>query len=55
MGNAALGKHCQLLGCVALGKSIGKLDGQMATLASKVAIAEFEAKMNKEDFKLVIH
>lgn len=60
MGDISKGKVSQLLGCIALGKSIGPLGttpgvSQMAVLASKVAIAEFDAKMNKEDFTLVIH
>jgi hypothetical protein len=54
MGDVSLGKHSQLLGCLALGKSIGMLDGQMALLSSKVAIAEFEANLKDEDFELTI-
>jgi len=54
MGDAGQGKLSQLLGCIALGKSIGKLDGQTAVLASKQAIAEFEASMGGHDFELNI-
>lgn len=56
MGDKSEGLECQLLGCLALGKSIGKLEGhrQTALLGSKVAIAEFEANMNKEDFELTV-
>ena len=54
MGAADLGKKSQLLGCIALGKASGILDGQFAILQSKTAIAEFEANMNKEDFMLTL-
>lgn len=54
MGDANKGKITQLLGCIALGKTVGMLDGQMAVLQSKQAIAEFEANMAKEDFELTI-
>jgi len=54
MGDTLKGKLSQLLGCIALGKSKGMLEGQMAVLASKAAIAEFEAEMGQEDFRLTI-
>lgn len=60
MGDTTMDKVSQLLGCIALGKSIGMLqvytDGpmQMAILQSRVAIQEFEDNMNKEDFTLTI-
>ena len=60
MGDTTLGKTSQLLGCIALGKNTGKLapiDGgpsQTAVLQSKVAIAEFEANLNAEEFTLTI-
>jgi len=53
-GDVSLGKHCQLLGCIALGKGVGVLEGQNAILSSKTAMAEFESLLNKEDFTLVI-
>lgn len=58
-GDKAKGLLCQLLGCIALGKSIGMLavDGnapQIAVLASKEAIAEFDANLKGEDFTLTI-
>jgi hypothetical protein len=43
MGNTAKGKLNQMLGCAALGKSIGVLEGQ-----------KFEDNMNKVDFELTI-
>lgn len=54
MGDTSKGKHSQLLGCVALGKGLGELEGQMAVLQSKVAVREFEAEMQKEPFILSV-
>lgn len=54
MADKTLGKLSELEGCIALGKSIGVLNGQTAVLSSKQAIAEFNAIMNKEDFELTI-
>jgi hypothetical protein len=60
MGDTTLGKTSQLLGCVALGKNIGKLvpiEGgptQIAVLQSKLAIQEFESDLNAEEFTLNI-
>lgn len=53
-GDANKGYISQLLGCIALGMSIGTLDGQLAILNSKGAIAAFEAKQAKQDFQLTI-
>ena len=58
-GNKDKGYDSQLLGCIALGKSVAKLKNssgnmQTAVCASKVAIAELEAEMNKESYTLVI-
>jgi len=52
MGDAPLRK--QLEGCIALGKDVGKLDGQTGVLRSKQAIAEFEEEMNGSIFQLTI-
>lgn len=55
-----LPKAKQLEGCIALGKSKGMLapspdkPAQMAILQSKVAIEEFEADLNGDDFELTI-
>ena len=54
MGDTTKGKLSQLLGCVALGKSVGWLEGQTAVLASKQAIQEFENNLQQEDFELTI-
>lgn len=44
----------QLLGCIALGRSVGVMDGQMAVLKSKETIADFERRMGENDFTLEI-
>lgn len=44
----------QLLGCIALGRSLGMMDGQMAVLKSKETIADFERRMGGNDFTLEI-
>jgi len=54
MGDAAQGRRAQLLGCIALGKSVGVLDGQFAVLSSKVAVAEFEANLGGDELVLTI-
>jgi len=53
-GDAGKGYISQLLGCIALGTSIGILNNQLAVLNSKGAIAAFEAKQDKQDFTLTI-
>ena len=58
-GEVSGGWESQLLGCIALGKTVGEMDNtsgnqQLAVLSSKVAIAEFYANLNSEDFTLTI-
>jgi len=57
-GDVQQGYVSQLLGCIALGTSVGELDAgggeQRAILHSKEAIRKFEDEMNKEDFLLII-
>ncbi len=53
-GDVNKGYISQLLGCIALGMTIGILNGQLAVLNSKGAIAAFEAKQAKQDFQLTI-
>ena len=53
-GDASKGFVTQLLGCIALGTSIGILNGQLAVMSSKTAIAAFEAKQAQQDFILTI-
>ena len=59
MGDKALGLFCQLLGCIALGKSLGMLQPegyapQMAVLRSVEAITEFQDNLKQEDLELTI-
>lgn len=54
MGDQALGLKCELEGCIALGEIVGTLDGQIALIGSRKAMADFEAFMNKEPFELNI-
>jgi hypothetical protein len=60
MGDVDKGKVSQLLGCVALGLSVGELapspvqEAQMAVLHSKDAITAFDNDMNGADFMLKI-
>lgn len=44
----------QLLGCIALGKARGVLNGKPAILRSKEAIAEFHAAMREQPFRLEV-
>lgn len=53
-GDVAKGKKCQLLGCIAPGKSVGVLEGQKAVLDSKAAIRALADNFNRESFELVI-
>lgn len=54
MGDSKLGFKCQLNGCIALGKSIGTLDGQKALEDSKQAVAEFMAALANQPFEIEI-
>lgn len=47
------GKH-DVDGCVLLGNAIGEIGGQRALLASKDAVARFQAEMDGEPFELTI-
>lgn len=59
-GDVEKGYQSQLLGCIALGLTIGPLEvpgpihQQLAVLQSKVAIAQFETKQAQQDFQLTI-
>jgi hypothetical protein len=54
VGDADLGYKSQLLGCIALGWSVGELDGQKAVLSSRDAIARFHEIMGGVPFQLTI-
>ena len=44
----------QLLGCIALGSSIGILEGQKAVLSSKATVKSLEDIMGRKTFRLII-
>lgn len=54
MGDVTKGKQCQLHGCIALGKSLGFIDGQKAVLVSRPAVREFETALGKQPFNLEV-
>lgn len=54
VGDETQGYKKELSGCIALGLSIGKLEGQTAVLASRDAIAKFQDTMNAQPFELTI-
>jgi Family of unknown function (DUF5675) len=53
-GDVSKGYKCQLEGCLALGESIGLLNGQKAVLESKIAVAQFNTERAMQPFTLVI-
>jgi hypothetical protein len=53
-GDKAKGLRCELLGCIAPAMTVGKLNGQMAGLSSKVALAEFMAWAGGEPLELEV-
>ena len=58
-GDTVAGWESELLGCIALGKSIGSLTNkfgkaQLAVFSSRVAISEFNKIMGGEDFMLEV-
>lgn len=54
VGDKAHNFKSQVLGCITLGKSHGKLQGQKAVLSSRNAVKDFEDFMAGEDFVLEI-
>lgn len=61
MGDPSKGKVDQLLGCIALGMALGRLEPvpgsevfQMAVLRSKDAIKDFDDNLNGDDLELTI-
>lgn len=53
-GDTSLGFKCQLLGCLAPGRSIGELEGQKAILSSRDALASLESDLNGDPFQLTV-
>lgn len=54
MGDRSKGKRAQLLGCIALGKKLGWMDGQKAVLISRPAVTDFEITMQRKPFILEV-
>ena len=54
MGDKTKGMKCELDGCIALGLSVGFLDGQKALEQSKVATDQLEQHFGHEPFELEI-
>jgi hypothetical protein len=44
----------QVLGCIALGKTLTIIDGQRGVFSSVTAIREFNEALNKQDFQLEV-
>ena len=44
----------QVEGCIALGTSIGVMDGKRGVFGSVTAVRQFNEALNKEDFKLEV-
>lgn len=53
-GDTDKGYKAELLGCIALGKTHDKINGQMGVTSSKISVKEFNDYMNKEPFLLEI-
>lgn len=54
VGDKEKGKKSQVLGCIALGESLGALEGQKAVLGSRKSVNRFEALMAGAPFELEI-
>ena len=54
MGDASKGFQCQLEGCIALGMTLGSLNGQQALVSSRTAISQFMAALQSQPATLVI-
>ena len=54
MGDADHGLKAELNGCIALGYSLGVIDGQPALLQSRAAVAAFEEHMGHQPFELEV-
>lgn len=53
-GDTSCGKEAELNGCIALGKSVGKMKGQKAVLNSRLAMDEFEMMLDGMEFQLIV-
>ena len=53
-GDKSKGLKADMLGCIGIGYSIGRLDGQDAILSSKTAVLSFMGRMQAKPFDLTI-
>lgn len=53
-GDRVLGMRCDLQGCIALGTSVGPMNGQRALLCSRQAFVQFYRDMDSNTFDLTI-
>lgn len=53
-GDRVLGLRCDLLGCIALGTSVGPMNGQRALLCSRQAFVELNRDLRLLEFKLEV-
>src|SRR5208337_1783860 len=54
MGDKEKGLHCELLGCIALGLTMGRMSGQDALFSSRDAITAFHTDLDGELLELTI-
>lgn len=54
MGDKAKGFRSDLQGCIALGRKLGRIDGQAAVLDSRGAIHDFMQLLNGQPFELEV-
>lgn len=54
MGDKSLGFKCELQGCIAPGKNLGRINGQRAIISSKSGLLDLEADLGCETFELTI-
>lgn len=54
VGDEDLGYKAQVDGCIALGRDISDMDGQIAVRQSKDAVMDFEKMMGLDDFEIEI-
>lgn len=53
-GDRALGFRSELQGCIALGTSVGPMNGQTAVLCSRQAFSRFYGDLNTESFEIEV-
>jgi len=53
-GDRELKLKSHTMGCILLGKKMGRISGQMAVLNSRITVRQFMSLMNNETYKLII-